>query len=138
MKVNFRFFFPFYIVISSCYLVLGPELARHVKEATDAVRRYRKLVSNLDSLLSLGLPQPSTGSVPTSTSPSSTIDAEMSRAHGKLERALERLRRAGLRVLDIPQIQNKDSKPAATSLLETIATMLEESLTQVTPALTFV
>lgn len=59
------------------------------------------------------------------------MDAEVLRGRGKLERALERLRRAALRVLDAPQIQNKDSKYAATCLLEVIATTLEGSLIQV-------
>lgn len=107
------------------YPLLGPELARHTKEATEAVPRYRKLMSNLDSLISLD------SAVLDSTSRSST-DAELLRARGKLERALERLRRAGLRVLDTPQIQNQDSRHAAMSLLEAIATALEGSLTQVT------
>ena len=114
--------------------MLGPELARHAREATDVVRRYCKLVSNLDSFGYLDLPQPPTTSpIPDSTSHSSTMDADVLRARGKLERALERLRRAGLRVLDASQIQNKDSRHAATSLLEVIAATLEGSLTQVNP-----
>lgn len=114
--------------------VLGPELARHVKEATEAVRRYNTLLSNLESFLAPDSPQPSTTSrVPDSPSDISMMDAGVVRARGKLERALERLRRAGLRVLDAPQIQNKGSQQAATSLLEVIATTLEGSLTQVNP-----
>ncbi|KAF8556865.1 hypothetical protein OG21DRAFT_1495257 [Imleria badia] len=109
----------------------GPELGRHANEATEAVRRYSKLLSNLDYFMSLDSPQPSTASpVPDSTSNISTMNAEVLRARGKLERALERLRRAGLRVLDAPRIQNKDSQQAATSLLEVIATTLEGGLTQ--------
>ena len=122
------------ISLLTFYPVLGPELARHAREATDVVRRYCKLVSNLDSFGYLDLPQPPTTSpISDSTSHSSTMDADMLRARGKLERALERLRRAGLRVLDAPQIQNKDSRHAATSLLEVIAATLEGSLTQVNP-----
>ncbi|KAH0826731.1 cysteine peptidase C50 [Lanmaoa asiatica] len=123
-----RVFIPYLMTI---YPALGSELARHAKEATGAVRRYCKLMSNLDSFISLDSPHPSTATpAPDSTSHSATIDAEVLRARGKLERALERLRRAGLRVLDAPQIQNKDSRHAATSLLEVIATTLEGSLIQ--------
>ncbi|KAF8446447.1 peptidase family C50-domain-containing protein [Boletus edulis BED1] len=58
------------------------------------------------------------------------MDAEVLRARGKLERAVERLRRTGLRVLDALQTQNEDSRTAAMSLLEVIATTLESSLTE--------
>ncbi|KAG9309980.1 peptidase family C50-domain-containing protein [Chiua virens] len=104
----------------------GPEVTRHVKEAVEAVRRYSKVMSNLDSLIFLDSQQQSiASSLSDSTSHSSAKDAEVLRARGKLERALERLRRAGIRVLDAPQMQNKDLGHAATSLLEVIATALE-------------
>lgn len=104
----------------------GPDLTRHTKEAIDAVRRYCKLMSNLDFFISADLSQPLT------TLHAST-DPELLRARGKLERALERLRRAGLRILDAPQIQNQDTRQAAMSLLEAIATALEDSLARVRP-----
>lgn len=98
----------------------------------DAVRRYSELVSNLDSFVSLDSPQHlMTSPVLEFTSQSSAIDAEVLRVRGKLERALERLRRAALRVLEATQHQNKDSRQVALSLLEVIATTLEGSLTQV-------
>jgi len=117
------------------YPVPGPELAKHASEAMDAVRRYCKLVSNLDSFISPSSPQPSTVSPACDSTPNSPVmDAEVLRARGKLERALERLRRAGLRVLDGPQVNlSKDSRYTATSLLEVIATTLEGSLIQVNP-----
>lgn len=133
-EVRLRFIFMFISSLLTIYPALGPELTRHVKEATDAVRRYCKLMSNLDSFIYLESPQPSTPSpVPDSTSHASALDAEVLRARGKLERALERLRRAGLRILDAPQIQDKDTRHAAASLLEVIATTLEGSLIQVKP-----
>ncbi|KAF8139770.1 hypothetical protein EV363DRAFT_1413348 [Boletus edulis] len=111
--------------------VLAPELARHAKEATDALHRYCQLVMKLDSFISPNSAHPSTASsVPNSTSHSSTVDAEVLRARGKLERAVERLRRTGLRILDALQTQNEDSRTAAMSLLEVIATTLESSLTE--------
>ncbi|KAF8139773.1 peptidase family C50-domain-containing protein [Boletus edulis] len=109
----------------------APELARHAKEATDALHRYCQLVTKLDSFISPNSAHPSTASsVPNSTSHSLTVDAEVLRARGKLERAVERLRRTGLRVLDALQTQNEDSRTAAMSLLEVIATTLESSLTE--------
>lgn len=88
-------------------------------------------MSSLDAFISLDPSQLLTPSpVLDSTSHAST-DAELLRARGKLERALERLRRSGLRVLDAPHIQNQDARQAATALLEAIATALEGSLKQV-------
>ncbi|KAF9233396.1 peptidase family C50-domain-containing protein [Melanogaster broomeanus] len=58
-------------------------------------------------------------------------DADVLRAHGKMERALERLRRAALRILDSQQPEKKDSRDSATCLLEVIVNTLENSLAQV-------
>lgn len=101
------------------YSAIGTELVRHTKEATAAVHRYCKLVSALDSFISRDASPPVE---------ETTTNAELQRARGKLERGLERLRRAGLRVLDASQVQNQDVRHAATSLLEVIATALEDSL----------
>ncbi|KAF8842467.1 hypothetical protein BDN67DRAFT_965802 [Paxillus ammoniavirescens] len=108
----------------------GPDLARHVKQATETLGRYRPLVSVLDSFL---CDNPTKSTSPTSparaVSNATMSDSDVLRARGKLERAMERLRRAALRVLDSQQAK-KDSRDCATSLLEAMVNALQSSLVE--------
>ncbi|KIK92250.1 hypothetical protein PAXRUDRAFT_830139 [Paxillus rubicundulus Ve08.2h10] len=109
----------------------GPDLIRHVKQATEILGRYRPLVSALDSFTcenptNLTSPPSSTGAVPNPTTP----NPDVLRARGRLERAMERLRRAAIRVLDLQQAEKKDSRYSATSLLEAMVISLESNLAE--------
>ncbi|KIJ59919.1 hypothetical protein HYDPIDRAFT_32659 [Hydnomerulius pinastri MD-312] len=108
----------------------SPDLSKHVKQATDALRRYCSLVALLDSFTSVGSPSPNP--LPdTASNYTSSTDADVLRARGKMERALERLRRAALRLLEPQQqTEKKDPRASVISLLEAIANTLEDSSRQ--------
>ncbi|KAF9225675.1 hypothetical protein BS17DRAFT_749997 [Gyrodon lividus] len=108
----------------------GPDLTRHVKQAAEALSRYCSLMLVLDSFLCRNSTKFSTSPSSSTADVSNPTDADVLRARGKMERAMERLRRAALRVLDSQQSVKKDSRDSATSLLEAIVNALESSLAE--------
>ena len=100
------------------------EGTRRVNQAIDTLPRYQTLVSQLDSMC---------GDDAAATVDPSSRDDDTYRARGKMERALERLRRAAIRVLDAGKVEKLDKavRTSVTSLLEGIVKVLEAHIQQV-------
>lgn len=100
------------------------ERAKRVNQAIDTLPRYQTLVSQLDSMC---------GDDAAATVDPSSRDDDIYRARGKMERALERLRRAAIRVLDAGKVEKLDKavRTSVTSLLEGIVKVLEAHIQQV-------
>ncbi|KAL4079672.1 peptidase family C50-domain-containing protein [Scleroderma citrinum] len=101
------------------------EVVKRVKQTVDNLPRYHSLISQLGSTCS------DRKRLSPATSPGE--DADVHRARGKMERALERLRRAAIRVLDAGKL-DKIMKASVVSLLERIAEVLETDIKEVTRA----
>jgi len=103
------------------------EVAKCVKQTIDSLPRYQPLVSQLNSMCGDGA---------AATVGSSSSDS-VHRTQGKMERALERLRRACIRVFDAGKVEKLDkvTKVSVTNLLEGIVKVLEADIKDVSVAI---